>query len=165
METARGVAPSRLRALPSWLLNQTALKAQRLVTRALVAADASRYHYSVLSALEEFGPASQAALGRRCGIDRSDMVPLASELEAKKLIRRAPDPTDGRRNVITITRAGIRRLQKLDELLAGAQDELLAPLSVRERSQLVRMLTRILDYPDEDREGDPARSPRRMKTA
>lgn len=165
METAKGVAPSRLRALPSWLLNQTALKAQWLVSGVLAAADASRHHYSVLSALEEFGPASQAALGRRCGIDRSDMVPLVSELEAKKLIRRAPDPSDARRNVITITRTGIRRLQKLDELLAGAQDELLAPLSPRERGHLVRMLTRVLDYPEPDREGDPARFPRRMTTA
>jgi DNA-binding MarR family transcriptional regulator len=139
-------APSRLKALPSWLLNQTALPAQRLVSEGLGAVDAHRYHYSLLAALDEYGPDSQAALGRRCGIDRSDMVPLVSELAGKGLVGRAPDAADRRRNVITITQAGRRHLGKLDKLLGKIQDELLAPLSSDEREQLVRMLTLVLDH-------------------
>jgi len=139
-------APSRLRALPSWLLNQTSLPAQRLVTEGLSAVDAHRYHYSLLAALDEYEPASQAALGRRCGIDRSDMVALVNELAGKGLVERTPDASDRRRNVITITPGGRRKLGKLDKLLGRIQEELLAPLSSDEREQLVRMLTLVLDH-------------------
>jgi MarR family transcriptional regulator, lower aerobic nicotinate degradation pathway regulator len=32
------------------------------------------YHYRLLAGLDEWGPASQAALGRGTGIDRSDIT-------------------------------------------------------------------------------------------
>lgn len=138
--------PSRLRALPSWLVNQTAVPANSLVTAALDSVDARRYHYKVLAALDEFGPDSQAALSRRCGIDRSDMVATINELTERGFVERAPDPADRRRNVITLTRAGRGHLRKLDRLVGRAQDELLVPLSPAERAQLVDLLTRIVDH-------------------
>ena len=139
-------APTRLKGIPTWLLNQAAVQAGRLVSDGLGAADARRYHYSMLAALDEFGPASQATLGRRCGIDRSDMVAMVDELADRDLVERAQDPADRRRNIITITPAGIRQLQRLDELLTQIQDDVLAPLSTAERAQLVQLLTRVLDH-------------------
>jgi DNA-binding MarR family transcriptional regulator len=139
-------APARLKGMPTWLLNQAAVQASRLVSDGLGAADARRYHYSMLAALDEFGPASQATLGRRCGIDRSDMVAMVDELADRELVERAQDPADRRRNIITITPAGIRQLQRLDELLTQIQDDVLAPLSTAERAQLAQLLTRVLDH-------------------
>ena len=139
-------APARLRSLPSWLLNQVALPAQRIIAEALASVGARRQHYSVLSALEEFGPASQAALGRRCGIDRSDMVALVNELAAAGRLERTPDAEDRRRNVIAITDAGRKFLAELDRLLQDAQDDLLAPLSAQERAELVRLLGTVLAH-------------------
>lgn len=139
-------APSRLKALPSWLLNQTSLPAQRLVAEGLAAANAHRYHYSVLATLDEFGPASQVALGRRCGIDGSDMVAVVNELEGKALVKRAADKADRRRNVITITPAGRRHLAKLDKLVGKIQEEFVAPLSRAEREELMRLLTVLLEH-------------------
>ena len=137
-------APNRLRTLPSWLLNQVALPAQRIVTETLAEIDARRPYYSVLAALDEFGPASQAALGRRCGIDRSDMVALVTELAAAGRVERTPDPDDRRRNVVTITDAGREFLGALDQRIQEAQDELLAPLGPAERAELVRLLGAVL---------------------
>ncbi|TQM42950.1 MarR family winged helix-turn-helix transcriptional regulator [Pseudonocardia cypriaca] len=139
-------APARLRSMPSWLLNQVALPAQRIIAEALASVGARRQHYSVLSALEEFGPASQAALGRRCGIDRSDMVALVNELAAAGRLERTPDVEDRRRNVIAITDAGRKFLSELDRLLQDAQDDLLAPLSSQERAELVRLLGAVLAH-------------------
>src|SRR6266511_3911047 len=65
--------PARLRRLPSRLLTQTAMHADRLVNEGLARADDRKWHYAVLAALQEFGPASQAALSRRTGIYRSDL--------------------------------------------------------------------------------------------
>ena len=127
-------------------MTRTAMHASRLVSEGFATADARGYHYRLLAALEEFGPASQAALGRRSGIDRSDVVATVNELEGGGLVERARDPEDRRRNIVTITAAGTQQLRRLDGVLAGIQDELLAPLSTDERGELARLLTRILDH-------------------
>jgi DNA-binding MarR family transcriptional regulator len=145
VDTAEGTLPQRLRTLPSRLTNHAALIANRIVDQALAQAGVRRYHYALLAALEEFGPASQAALGRRTGIDRSDMVATVNDLAERQLVERAPDPEDRRRNIITITAAGRRQLTHLDQLLAAAQDEFLAPLPAADRRNLIDLLTRLVD--------------------
>jgi len=146
VENAEDTAPRRLRALPSRLINLVATSANRLVDRALATTGSRRYDYALLAALEEFGPASQAALGRRTGIDRSDVVATVNELSARGLVERSPDPADRRRNVITVTAAGIRHLALLDRLLSDAQDTLLASLTTAEREQFVGLLMRVADH-------------------
>ena len=140
-------APKRLLSLPSWLIGQIALKAQKLGAVRFAAVGASRSQYAVLSALDEYGPASQIELGRRCGFDRSDMVALLNELQTEALVERQPDEGDRRRNVVTITAAGRRRLGKLAAVAETVQDELLAPLSPSERTHLTSLLRRILEPP------------------
>ncbi|GAA3210957.1 MarR family winged helix-turn-helix transcriptional regulator [Nonomuraea helvata] len=146
MNAAEGTPPQRLRTLPSRLINGAALAANRIVDQALAQAGVRRYHYSLLAALEEYGPASQAALGRRTGIDRSDMVATVNDLAERQLLKRAPDLEDRRRNIITITAAGRSQLTHLDRLLAAAQDEFLAPLPPADRRHLIDLLTRVVDH-------------------
>ncbi len=140
------IAPARLRRLPSWLLTQTAAHAHRLVADGLAEVHARGYHLRLLATLEEFGPASQATLGRRSGIHFSDVVAALNELAERGLIERAPDPDDRRRNVITITQAGRRHLRRLDKQVARIQDDLLEPLSADEREQLTGLLARLLAH-------------------
>ncbi|WP_460333111.1 MarR family winged helix-turn-helix transcriptional regulator [Actinoallomurus acanthiterrae] len=132
--TGDETTPTRLRQAPSWLLGQASIHSGRLVSEHFAAADARGYHYRLLAALQEFGPASQAELGRRTGIDRSDVVAALNELAEKKLIERSPDPDDRRRNIITITTAGRDRLEHLTAVLTEIQDALLAPLGTRTRA-------------------------------
>lgn len=146
METPADAAPTRLVSLPSWLLTQTAGHAHRLVSDGFAAADARGYHYRLLATLDEYGPASQAALGRRSGIHFSDIVAAINELADRNLVERAPDPDDRRRNIITITAAGRRQLRRLDKQVAQIQEELLAPLSSDERAALTRLLARLLAH-------------------
>jgi hypothetical protein len=72
--------PARVRTKPSWLLNQAAIPANRLVAAGLAGVEARRHHYVLLAALDEVGSASQAELSRRTTIDRSDMVATVNEL-------------------------------------------------------------------------------------
>jgi DNA-binding MarR family transcriptional regulator len=132
--------PARVADRPTWLISRVAGRAHAVLAKAFAAAGVRGYHYRVLAALEEAGPASQAALGRRTLVDRSDVVAVLADLEARGWVRRAPDAADRRRNVVTITAAGRRGLRRLDERVAGAQEELLAPLSSRQRAQLTRLL-------------------------
>jgi DNA-binding MarR family transcriptional regulator len=79
-------------------------------------------------------------------MDRSDVVAALNDLAGRGLVERSPDPADRRRNVITITADGTAHFERLDRLLSGAQDELLAPLSPAERHLLTGLLTRVLDH-------------------
>ncbi|MFC9660173.1 MarR family winged helix-turn-helix transcriptional regulator [Nocardia sp. NPDC127606] len=137
---------ARWKNLPTWLLTQTANHAHRLVSDGFAAADARGYHYRILATLDEFGPASQATLGRRSGIHVSDMVATINELADHDLVDRTPDPTDRRRNVITLTTPGTRQLRRLEKQLAHSQEELLDPLSPAERQQLTGLLSKLLDH-------------------
>src|SRR6185437_511871 len=57
--------PALLMAKPTWLVSQVSWHAHRLLAAGLAGAGARGYHVRVLAALAEFGPASQASLGRR----------------------------------------------------------------------------------------------------
>ncbi len=160
MTAADDAMPAVLREKPSWLISQLSAHAHRLLTERLASAGARGYHFRLLAALEEFGPASQASLGRRTEMDRSDVAAAVNELTGQKLAERATDQADHRRNIITITALGRAHLRRLDGLLAGAQDELLAPLSPGERQALAGMLTRVLDYHAGSRTREPARAGR-----
>jgi DNA-binding MarR family transcriptional regulator len=143
---ADDATPARLAAKPSWLISQASMHAHRMLTDGLAASGSRGYHYRLLAALAEFGPASQAQLGRRTGMDRSDVVAALNDLAARGLVRRSPDPADRRRNVVSITPAGHAHLDRLEELLTGVQAELLAPLSPAERTELTRLLARVVDH-------------------
>lgn len=143
---AAGAGPSRVAQLPTWLINRASVLGNRLLREGFAAAGLHGYKYRLLAALEEFGPASQAALGRRSMIDRSDVVAAIDDLVDRGLVKRARDPRDGRRNVITITRAGTAKLRQLDLVVTSVQDELLAPLSSADRRELVRLLSRVVEH-------------------
>ena len=146
MTAADDSAPALLKEKPSWLISQTSMHAHRLLTEGLATAGSRGYHYRLLAALQEFGPASQAALGRRTGIDRSDVVAALNDLAGRGLVKRTRDPADRRRNIITVTPAGTAHFERLDGILAGVQDELLSPLSPAERQELIRLLARVLEH-------------------
>ena len=146
MESSAEKTPTTWEDLPSWLLTQTAGHAHRLVGEGFSAEQARGYHFRLLATLAESGPASQATLGRRSGIHLSDMVAAVNELAEQDFVERAPDPADRRRNVISLTAAGRRRLRRLEKRLADTQDELLAPLTADERQQLTHLLSTLLAH-------------------
>jgi len=137
--------PQRLRRLPSWLVNQLAIRSTR-VTAGGLQRPGARSDFAVLAALEEFGPMSQAELGRRLGLDRSDVVAVLNRLEGDRLAARAPDASDRRRNVITLTPAGARTLKGLQVSFDQMQTAMLAPLTGTERAHLTEMLQRLVDH-------------------
>ncbi|MGC4835755.1 MarR family winged helix-turn-helix transcriptional regulator [Micromonospora vinacea] len=146
MDNAAPQSPAGLSTTGTWLLNQTASHATRLLSEGFAAHDLRGYHYRLLASLAEDGPASQADLGRRCGIDRSDVVAAINDLAGRGLVVRAPDPADRRRNVISVTDAGVGEARRMGATLDRVQDDLLAPLSTTEREQLTRLLTRLLRH-------------------
>lgn len=140
------VVPERLRTLPSRLLGQAMIHGGRISRARLEEAGMDRWGYAVLVTLRDGGPASQARLSERTGIHRSDLVGVLNGLTDRAYVEREPDPADRRRNVVTLTPAGRRRLGELDRLVDRAQDELLDPLTQPERDELVRLLALIVEH-------------------
>jgi MarR family transcriptional regulator, lower aerobic nicotinate degradation pathway regulator len=138
--------PGRIRQLPSWLAGQVAAAAASVVAEALATDGLRRQHFLVLSALAERGAASQAALGRRLLIDRSDMHALLGDLERDGLVARVRDEQDRRRMLVDLTPAGARALKRLDKRIDAAQEALVEPLSAADRRELHRLLTQLVEH-------------------
>ncbi len=96
-----------------------------------------------LQALKGQRGVRQVELARRTGTDRSSMAELAARLEARALIRRAPDPKDRRALLLFLTPKGRRLLARAAPLLAAAEEEALAALTERQRERLLSLLQRL----------------------
>jgi DNA-binding MarR family transcriptional regulator len=140
-------APARVRDRATWLISRAYARSHRLLNEGFAESGGGlrSYHYRLLAALEEGGPASQADLARGTGVDRSDVVSVLGDLEQAGLVERATDPTNRRRNIVSLTPAGKRRLAKLDGVVTEVQERVLAPLSERQRRQLYGLLRRLGD--------------------
>ena len=62
--------------------------------------------FSALRQLTEHGPMRATALAELEGISGASMTRVLNALEERELIRREPDPTDGRAQVVHLTDAG-----------------------------------------------------------
>ncbi len=134
----------RVAGRPTWLLSRANLRAQELLSAAFTAEGLRGYHFRLLAALDQYGASSQADLGRHTDIDRSDVVAALNELVDDGLARREPDPEDGRRNVVTISKRGRTTLERVDTALDDVQDAVLEPLSTAERTTFVRLLAKLV---------------------
>src|SRR5689334_16141207 len=144
-----GRTPDRVKERPTWLISRAYARSSALLAAGFEAhGDGLRgYHYRLLAALEEWGPASQADLGRDTGIDRSDVTAALADLEERGLVRREVDPAHRRRKIVSLTPSGASTLRRLDRVLDGIQEDLLAPLAASQRKQLVTILRRLTATP------------------
>jgi DNA-binding MarR family transcriptional regulator len=92
---------------------------------------------AALGRLDRGGPAAAADLARQEEISPQSMGATLGELEARGLVKRQPDPDDGRRILLSISAAGRRelnrrrnaRVKQLSEGLADFTDSELEKLA------------------------------------
>jgi MarR family transcriptional regulator, lower aerobic nicotinate degradation pathway regulator len=139
--------PSRIGDRATWLISRAYGRSRGLLNAGFAASGAGlrSYHYRLLAALEEWGPVGQADLGRSTSLDRSDVVAVLGELERFGLVERTVNPNNRRRNIVSITPAGGKRLRALDRVVNEIQERVLAPLSQDERRELTKLLRKLAD--------------------
>ncbi|MGC5165479.1 MarR family winged helix-turn-helix transcriptional regulator [Luteimicrobium sp. DT211] len=144
--------PARLEARATWQVSRMHARVSRLLAAAFETDGAGlrSYHYRLLAALEQWGAMSQADLGRRTGIDRSDVTGALGELEPRGLVTRTPDPGHKRRKIVTITPDGVTRLGELDAVIDGVQEAFLAPLTPAQRREFLHLAARLAECPPDD---------------
>jgi DNA-binding MarR family transcriptional regulator len=99
--------------------------------------------WAALSKLAETGPCSQNQLGRLTAMDVATIKGVIDRLTARGLTETSPDPEDGRRLVVSLTRAGQQRVEKAAPNALAISRETLAPLDAKEREMLVALLSKL----------------------
>jgi MarR family transcriptional regulator, lower aerobic nicotinate degradation pathway regulator len=99
--------------------------------------------WAALSKLAETGPCSQNQLGRLTAMDVATIKGVIDRLTARGLTETSPDPEDGRRLLVSLTRAGQQLAEKIAPNALAISKETLAPLDPRERETLVTLLNKL----------------------
>ena len=98
--------------------------------------------YGTLAVVAEAGR-TQAEVAAVTGIDRTTMVAIVDDLEARGLLTRSPAPGDRRAHHLQTTEAGTRLAACARDLVRRIEAEALADLTAAERGQLHALLTRL----------------------
>ena len=99
--------------------------------------------WAALAKLLETGPCSQNQLGRLTAMDVATIKGVIDRLTARGLTETSPDPVDGRRLLVSLTRAGQQMAEKVAPNALAISKETLAPLDAREREMLVALLGKL----------------------
>ena len=99
--------------------------------------------WAALSKLKEIQPTSQNQLGRETAMDVATIKGVVDRLVARNLVRTAPDPTDGRRLVLSLTSQGEETIDRNLVTARAVSEETLSPLTSGERMMLVELLRKI----------------------
>ena len=99
--------------------------------------------WAALAKLNETGPCSQNQLGRLTAMDVATIKGVIDRLTARGLTETSPDPEDGRRLLVSLTRAGQQLAEKAAPYAVAISKETLAPLDARERETLFALLNKL----------------------
>jgi MarR family transcriptional regulator, transcriptional regulator for hemolysin len=98
----------------------------------------------VLVALRNGQASTQRDLARFARTEQPPMAQMLARMERDGLIRRTPDPADGRSSRITLTQAAERRLPEALEALRQGNREALGGFTDEEAAQLTSLLRRLI---------------------
>ena len=106
--------------------------------------DLSAADYSVLAALRRGGKPYALTPGKlysRLQRSSGGMTKMVKRLEERGLVRRSPDPKDGRGSLVSLTRRGLATQERIFNAFLCASDDVLGPLGrvrVREADRALR---------------------------
>src|SRR4051812_8925055 len=133
------------RSRPGLLLALLGQEAMRRLRAAHDAHSLKPRQFQVLGLLHDHGGLAQRELMHEMDVDPSILVTLLNPLEDEGLVARKRDPSDRRRHLVTLTRAGERKLVSAARAQKEAEDALFASLDDDQRQQLGALLITLRD--------------------
>jgi DNA-binding MarR family transcriptional regulator len=134
-----------------WLLSQAHFNLVSEIAAAFEPVGVSNRGYHVL-ATARGGEYTQKELAERIGLDKTTMVVTVDELEKEGLAERRPSSTDRRARVISVTKAGERKVRQGQEIVERIQNDVLTSLPSTERKVFLESLGMLV----KDRLSEPA---------
>jgi DNA-binding MarR family transcriptional regulator len=113
-------------------------------------------HLPVLVALQDGRASTQRDLARFAKIEQPPMAQMLARMERDGLIRRTPDPADGRMSRITLTEVAEARLPDAVAVLLRGNQEALRGFTDVETGLLIALLTRMIANLDQLAGVDPS---------
>ena len=105
--------------------------------------DISPGRFGVLVLISANPGMTQSLLASATQLDRSTMVAVIDQLEARGLMERRASPTDRRSNALVLTEAGEKLLKLLKRRIKQHEARIAAAMTPAESATLVGLLTRI----------------------
>lgn len=99
--------------------------------------------WAAVAKLHETGSCSQNRLGRLTAMDVATIKGVIDRLTARGLTETSPDPEDGRRLLVNLTRTGQQVAEKAAPSALAISRETLAPLDTKERETLIGLLNKL----------------------
>lgn len=139
-QKTKAESPLRLRHLIGYHLKRASAWDLHGANAALEAEGLRTVTLSVLLTITENPGISSAEICRILRMQRANIVPVLTELEARGLFLREADPDDNRIQRLFPTQKGGEEAQRMLGLIAVHEDRMLAGLTLAERDELRRML-------------------------
>ncbi len=99
--------------------------------------------WAALVKLLETGPCSQNQLGRHTAMDVATIKGVIDRLTVRGLTETSSDPQDGRRLMVSLTKAGQLAAEKALPIAAEISEQTLDPLTPKEQETLLALLSRL----------------------
>jgi DNA-binding MarR family transcriptional regulator len=155
---------SEVLSTPGHLINLAARRFERLSELRLKPIGFGVGYIPVLVAVKEGKAQSQRDLARFAGVEQPSMAQMLARMERDELVRRTPDPDDGRSSRISLTKIAHARLPEACAVLFQGNREVLGDFTDGEAAQLIALLTRLITNLDRLINAAP-RSRRAKKTS
>ena len=133
-----------------WLLvGRTNLKVHRTLNNLLAGVDLSLAQHEVLVHIHRNRGLSQKELSERLLVVKSNVSALIKKLEARGLVRRAPDPADSRNNQLSLTPSGEKLVHKSFALQNRVVEAMVAVMTDAELEMIGDVMQRVSDSLDQ----------------
>ena len=94
-----------------------------------------------LAEMRQNEPLTPTELARRTGVAPATLYDYLEQLVAQRLVKREPNPKDGRSHLITLTPKGVKRVQAVSAAVRAAHERFLPYLDVPLRDVTVAVGT------------------------
>ena len=99
--------------------------------------------FTIMEALLHKGPLPINKIGQKVLLTSGSMTAAVDRMEARGLVKRVQDPSDGRSFLVHLTEKGHKTIKKAYAKHSKNLEKIASVLSDRERTELVRLLKKI----------------------
>ena len=154
MQMKKPALPWDMSTNPVPLINMAARAIARIGERALKPFGVGVGQIPVIYMLRNGAAMSQTELALAIRIEQPSMAQMLARMQRDGLIRRTPDPQDGRSSLISLTEDALAKLPAARRVLADGNKRTLAGFSADEITTLVGLMRRLNDNLDRMQEED-----------
>ena len=129
---------------PSALIRRLQQISARIFMEETAAFNMTSVQFGALNVIADRPGIDQISLSWATDVDHSSIMRVIDRLQASELVRKETSPEDRRKNRLYITEQGKRLIDEATAPAESSQDRLMAPLTVDESAEFMRLMTKLV---------------------